>query len=262
MKTPNKNIRRTILQIIHNSGAAHIGSALSMVEILNAIFKSVDIDKIKNSQNDRDRIILSKGHATSGLYATMFHHGLLGEQELSTYFKNDSLLAGHASHHVPHVEHSTGGLGHGLPVALGMAIGARTKKIDSHIFVIVGDGELQEGSNWEAIMLAGTLKVGNLIIFVDMNRLSQVGEVEKSCSLEPLKLRFESFGFDALDVDGHDEDEIYKAIQKSKTSVKPVAILCHTIKGKGISFMENNNLWHYRCPQGNDYDKAVLELRE
>lgn len=262
MNTPNKNIRRTILQIVHNSGAAHIGSALSMVEILNAIFKSADLKKIKNKDNDRDRIILSKGHATSGLYSVMFHHGLLSEQELNTYFKNDSLLAGHASHHVPHVEHSTGGLGHGLPVALGMAIGAKSKKLGLNVFVVVGDGELHEGSNWESIMLAGTLKVGNLIVLVDINGLSQVGEVEKCCSLEPLKLRFESFGFNAFDVDGHDENEIYNIIHKSKTALKPTAILCHTIKGRGISFMENNNLWHYRCPQGDDYEKALLELKE
>lgn len=258
----NKPIRKIILEIIHNSGAAHIGSALSMVEILNTIFKNVDLQKIKNSANDRDRIILSKGHGTAGLYATMFHHNLLNEGDLATYFKNGSLLAGHASHHVPHVEHSTGGLGHGLPVAVGVAIGMRTKNIQSRVFVVLGDGEMHEGSNWEAIMYAGHLRLGNLIIFIDYNQLSQVGEIDNCCTLEPLKSKLESFNFRVFDVDGHDEQAINQVIQQSKNSSIPTAIICHTIKGRGISFMEKNNLWHYRCPQGEDYEKALTELRE
>lgn len=260
MTIPNKDIRRTILQIVHNSGAAHIASALSMVEILNAVYRSSDIQKIKNRTMDRDRIILSKGHATSGLYAVMFHHGLLKREELDTYFKNGSVLAGHACHHVPFVEHSTGGLGHGLSVGVGMAIGAKSRKYGSKIFVVVGDGELHEGSNWEAIMYAGYLKLRNLCVLVDNNGLSQVGEVDKCCSLQPLKLKFESFGFQAHEVDGHNEQEIYDTIQRSINSTHPTAIICRTVKGKGISFMENNNLWHYRCPQGDDYNKALAEI--
>jgi len=260
MEISAKEVRKTILKIINNSGAAHIGSALSMVEMLNAVFKNLDLQKIKNKENSRDRIIFSKGHGTSALYAVMFHFGLLSEEELNTYFKNGSLLAGHASHHVPYVEHSTGGLGHGLPVGVGVAIGLKTKKIGSHVFVIVGDGEIQEGSNWEALMFAGHHKLSNLCVLVDCNRLSQVGEIEKSCTLEPLKSKFQSFNFNVVEVDGHNEKQIFDEIQKSMNLNMPTAILCHTIKGKGISMMENNNLWHYRCPKGEDYEKALSEL--
>ena len=255
----NKEIRKTILQIIHNGGASHIGSALSLVEILDVVFKNCDIEKIKKHQNDRDRIILSKGHGTSALYSTMFHHNLISENELNTYFKNGSVLGGHTSHHVPFVEHSTGALGHGLPVGVGMAIGIRSRNLDSKVYVIVGDGELHEGSNWEAIMFAGHKRLENLIVLVDCNELSQVGKLEECCSIEPLESKFRSFNFEVFNVNGHIEEEIDQAINSPK-SLLPRAILCRTIKGKGISFMERNNLWHYKSPQGEDYEKALVEL--
>lgn len=233
-----------------------------MVEILNVIFKNVDLKKIKNSENDRDRVILSKGHGAAGLYATMFHYDLLTKEQIDTYFKNGSILAGHASHHVPHVEHSTGGLGHGLPVAVGITIGMKTRNVKSNVFVVLGDGEMHEGSNWEAIMLAGHLRLNKLILYIDYNHLSQVGEIEKCCSLEPFRSKLESFNFKVFDVNGHDEAELDEITQKVKRSELPSAIICHTVKGRGVSFMESNNIWHYRCPQGDDYDKAVVELRE
>ena len=248
--------------MINSGGAAHIGSALSMVEILNTVFKNVDILKIKNNDPKRDRVILSKGHATAGLYAVMYHHGLLEKSLIDTYFKNGTVLAGHASHHVPFVEHSTGGLGHGLSVGVGVAIGMRSKKIDSNVFVILGDGEMQEGSNWEAIMLAGHLKLENLTILIDINNLGQVGKLEDCCTLEPLDKKLESFNFNTYDVNGHSEEEINNVIQKSKNSHKPTAILCRTIKGRGISYMEKNNLWHYKCPKDEFYDKAMMELKD
>ena len=256
----NTEIRNTILEIVHRGRASHIGSALSLVEILDTVFKNCDIQKIKNSDIDRDTVILSKGHGTSALYSTMFHHGLISNEEIKTYFKNGSVLGGHASHHVPFVEHSTGALGHGLPVGVGMAIGLRTKKFDSKVFVIVGDGELHEGSNWEAMMFAGHEKLKNLIILVDCNKLSQVGELDECCTIEPLAAKIRSFNFEVFDVDGHDESKIDQAIKKSTGTGLPRAILCRTTKGKGISFMECNNLWHYKSPQGEDYEKALLEL--
>ncbi len=262
MEVPNKNIRKTLLNMISNSGAGHIGAALSLIEILNTIYKNVDLSKIRNSDLARDRIILSKGHATSGLYAVMYHHGLLEKSLIDTYFKNNSILAGHTSHHVPFVEHSTGGLGHGLSVGVGMAIGMRSKKIDSKVFVILGDGEMQEGSNWEAIMLAGHLQLKNLIILIDINELGQVGKLEDCCSIEPLGKKLESFNFDIQDIDGHDEKKIDRAIKNSLISQKPSAILCRTIKGRGISYMEKNNLWHYKCPKGDEYEIALKELNE
>ena len=255
----NKEIRKTILKIIHNAVASHIGSALSLVEILDTTFKNCDVEKIKKRKNDRDRVILSKGHGTAALYATMFHHNLISEKELNTYFKNGSVLGGHTTHHVPFVEHSTGALGHGLPVGVGMAIGLRSRNLNSKVYVIVGDGELHEGSNWEAIMFAGHEKLENLVVLVDCNELSQVGRLEECCSIEPLESKFRSFNFEVFDVDGHEGEKIDQAIKSTETGL-PRAILCRTIKGKGISFMEGNNLWHYKSPQGEDYEKALEEL--
>ena len=258
---PNKDIRRVIVDIVHESGAAHIGTALSMVEIVNAIYRSVDIEKIRSDDPMRDRVFLSKGHGTAGIYAVLHHHGLLSDKEIHSYFKNGTLLAGHASHFVPHVEHSTGALGHGLPVAVGAAIGFRAKESGGRVFVITGDGELHEGSNWEAIMMAGHLKLGNLMIFVDRNHLSQFGSVDACCDIDPLADKFRSFKFRAIEIDGHDEGAIMTAIQDAREVGEPTALICSTVKGKGVSFMENNNVWHYRAPQGEDYAKAVAELR-
>ncbi|OGY99878.1 MAG: hypothetical protein A2945_02700 [Candidatus Liptonbacteria bacterium RIFCSPLOWO2_01_FULL_52_25] len=260
MSNFNTEIRKTILRIIHESHAAHTGTSLSAVEILIAVFKSMDLEKIKKHNNARDRIILSKGHGTAALYAVMYHFGLLTEDEINTYFKNGTVLAGHTSHHVPFVEHSTGALGHGLPVALGIALGLRSLKLGGRSFVVTGDGELHEGSNWEAIMLAGHMKMQNLCLLVDKNGLSQVGRVDECCTVDPLKEKFESFNFAAYEVDGHDDNKIQEIIQKTENSEKPVAIVCHTVKGKGISFMEHNNEWHYMGPQGEDYEKVVEEL--
>lgn len=262
MKSKNLEIRKRILEIIHEAQAAHIGSSFSVVEILLAVYRSVNIGKIKNKQNDRNRVVLSKGHAAVALYVILNHLGLMSDEELKTYCVNGSLLGEDVSHHVSHIEHSTGALGHGLSVAVGIGIGLKSKKIDSRVYVIVGDGELQEGSNWEALLLAGHLKLNNLCILIDYNKLSGIGDINSSCSLEPLKNKIESFGAGVLEVNGHNEEEIYAAIQKTKEIEKPVAIICHTIKGKGVSFMENNNVWHYRPPNKEEYKGALLELEE
>ncbi len=262
MTTHNKAIRRTILSIVNSSGAGHIGAAFSFVDIVDAIYSLVDVEKIKRRDPDRDRVILSKGHGVSALYATMHHYGLLSLEQVNTYFKNGSLLEGHASHHVPGVEHSTGALGHGLPVALGMAIGLRAKRLGGRVFTIVGDGELHEGSNWEAFMQAGHLGLANFHVFIDRNGLSQIGEVHKCCDVEPLRSKLESFKFEVSEVDGHDKAAILAALQNLTKSNKPTALICRTVKGRGVSFMENNNLWHYRCPKGPEYETAVRELAE
>jgi len=249
------------LKMISEAGAAHVASAFSAVEIINAVFKSVDLEKIKNKDNGRDRIILSKGHSAAALYAVMQARGLLTLEELATYAKNDSLLQGHVSHHVPYVEHSTGSLGHGAPVALGAAIGLRSRKFNGRTFVITGDAELQEGSNWEAFMLAGHLKLNNYCVLVDNNGISQMGEFANWCDIQPIAEKFRSFKFDIVEVnDGNNEKEILSAIHQLGQKKKPLAIICHTTKGKGVSFMESNTVWHYRSPQGADYEKAVAEL--
>jgi len=257
----NADIRRTIIHMVNRGNASHVGSGLSMVEILNAVYKTVDREKILKQSNDRDRVILSKGHGTSGLYAVMFHHGLIPKEKIDTYFMDGSIMAGHTSHFIDNVEHSTGALGHGLPVGLGIALGSRSKGYKNRTFVVVGDGELHEGSNWEAIMYAGSKKVGNLCLLVDNNERSQMGNTSDACSLYPIEQKFEAFNFDSYMIeDGHDELEILNTIQKTKGSKKPVAIICNTVKGKGISFMEGNNVWHYRSPKGEDFENALAEL--
>lgn len=262
METENKQIRKKILDIIYQSKASHIASSFSVVEILSAVYRSVDIEKIKNKQNNRDRVILSKGHGAAALYVILNYFGLMSEEELKTYYKNNSLLSGHVTHHLPYIEHSTGALGHGLPVAVGIGIGLKSKKINSRVYVIVGDGELHEGSNWEALMLLGRLKLNNFCLLIDYNKLSGIGDTNSCTSSEPLKSKLESFGLDAFEVNGHDEEAIYLTIQKAKKIEKPVVIICHTIKGKGVSFMENNNVWHYRPPNEEEYNKALSELKE
>ena len=170
-------------------------------------------------------------------------------------------MAGHASHFVSHVEHSTGALGHGLSVGLGMAIGSAARKLENMVYVVLGDGELHEGSNWEALMFAGHRQVSNLCVLIDNNGLSQMGKTDDACSLGSLAEKFRAFDIETYEVlDGHDEEEILKAISIAKCSGRTSAIICNTVKGKGITFMENNNVWHYRSPQDQDYINSLQEL--
>jgi len=254
------SIRKKIIDIIYQSQASHIGSSLSVVEILFSVYSTVNIEKIKNLDIDRERVILSKGHAAAALYVMLNQFGLMRNKDLETYYSNGSLLGGHVTHNVPHVEHSTGALGHGLSVGAGIAIGMKSKKIASRVYVIVGDGELHEGSNWEALMLASHLNLDNLCLLVDNNKLSGIGVTNDCCSLSNLLLKLKAFGFEAFEVDGHNEEEICTIIQKTKSLKKPSAIICNTIKGKGVSFMERNNVWHYRPPNAKEYQKAMQEL--
>ena len=261
MTEENRAARLTILKIISEGGASHVASAFSVVEILSGVFKSADIDKIKKKDPARDRIILSKGHSAAALYTLMAQHGLMSEEVLATYCKNNSLLQGHSSHFVPYTEHSTGALGHGASVGLGVSLGLRARKFNSRVFVVTGDAELQEGSSWEAFMLAGQRKVNNFCVLVDSNGISQMGKLDMFCTVEPLTDKFKSFNFDVREIDGNDEQEVIKAIGELGTVEKPLAIICRTTKGKGVSFMENSTVWHYRPPAGADYEKAVAELQ-
>ncbi|MFN8670606.1 MAG: transketolase [Candidatus Sericytochromatia bacterium] len=253
------NTRKIIIEAVRHVGASHIGTSFSCVEILNAIYRSVDINKIKNNSLDRNRVIISKGHSAAAVYSILYKYGLISKEILDTYHKNGSILCGHVSHFAPYIEHSTGALGHGLPVAVGIAVGLISKGLKQvKNFVLLGDGEMQEGSNWEAIMLAGHMKLNNLYILVDKNSLAGTEPLDNYCSLGNLKNKFESFDFLTFEVDGHNEDKIYSIIQENKNSEKPVAIICNTIKGKGVSFMENNNTWHYR-PLNEDWYNKVIE---
>ncbi|MBF0619628.1 MAG: transketolase [Candidatus Omnitrophica bacterium] len=255
-----KAARRLIAEIIHKAGASHIGTAYSCVEILRAIYRNVDVARIMAGDQGRDRVILSKGHGATALYTVMHQFGLMGIDDLRTYGQNGSLLSGHVSHFIPRVEHSTGALGHGLSVGVGAAIGLRGIRPDACVYVVTGDGELHEGSNWEACMLAAHLQLNNLRLFVDVNNLCGIAHTSSACCLDPLTDKFRSFGFETYNVDGHDEDALAALITRVKGSERPVAFVCRTIKGKGISFMEGQNVWHYRPPNKEAMEKILVEL--
>lgn len=255
----SKAIRKNIVETIYSARSSHIGSALSLVEIIDALYSIVDIEKIKSQSNDRDRIVLSKGHGVCALYSTLNVYGLMTSEQLASYCKNNSQVAGHVTHNVKYIEHSTGALGHGVSVAVGMAYGLKKQGSRAKVYVIVGDGELHEGSNWEAFMLASKLKLDNLFILVDQNGLSGI-DGSDCCDIKNLTQKFEAFGMAASEVNGHNTLEIVDALDKNNIQSKPSAIVCRTVKGKGISFMENQNVWHYRPLGEEDYLKAKIEL--
>lgn len=247
------------MEIAHKTKATHIGSCLSVVDMLDAIYSVIDIDKIKSKFNDRDRVVLSKGHSALALYCVMNKYGLMSDEILNKYYSNGSVLSGHVSHNVEFVEHSTGALGHGLSVAVGMAIGMKSNNFKSKVYCILGDGELQEGSNWEALMLASHLKLDNLFIFVDYNKLAGIDKPHIMQDVFRLCDLINALGVDFCLIDGHNIKQIIHEIKETYNLVK--VIICDTVKGNGISFMENQNVWHYRPLCGEDYQKCLEELK-
>lgn len=253
-------IRKDLLYIVNKSNASHLGTCLSCVEILSAVYSSVNVEKIKNGDNDRDRVILSKGHAAAALYTTMCRVGLIERSEYETYYSNGSLLSGHSNHFHPKVEHSTGALGHGLSVGVGACLGFKAKKYDSKVFVILGDGELNEGTNYEAMMYAGHVGLSNLTVLVDHNNLGGVRKTSDICTIEPLADKFRAFNFATHRVNGHDLNAILECINDKNNGDCPKVIICDTVKGKGVPFMESQNAWHYRPLNNENYAKALAEL--
>ena len=256
-----RKIRLKILEILFKSKAGHFGTSMSLVEILVAIYSGIDTEKIKNNRPDRDRIILSKGHGAAALYATLNVFGIIEDEILETYHLKNSKLLGHVSHLVKGVEHSTGSLGHGLSVAIGQALGSKNSGFKNRIFVICGDGELQEGSCWEALMFASTHKLGNVFILVDNNRISSITETDKVINTGLISDRFKGFGLKTYTVDGHDVSEIQNVINKHDESAGSAVIVCQTTKGKGFSFSENQPIWHYKTIDENHYELAKRELQ-
>ena len=255
------SFRKDLLYIAHKSSASHIGSCLSCIDILVSLFSYIDINKIKKQENSRDRIILSKGHAAAALYTVMYRVGLITKSEFDTYYSNGTILSGHSNHFHPMIEHSTGALGHGLSVGVGVCLGFNAKQYDtSRVFVVLGDGEMNEGSNYEALMIAGHMQLNNLVVIVDNNKLGGIGKTDDYCSIEPLEDKFESFGFDSYRINGHDSQAILDCIKKTKRSEKPISIICDTVKGKGVPFMESQNVWHYRPLDDKSYGVALKEL--
>ena len=258
-------IRRNGLEMTHISRGSHIGSVLSVAEIIAVLYTSVlNVDPKEPKKPDRDRLILSKGHAGSAVYAALAETGFFPVEQLKTHYANGSILSGHVSHKgVPGVEVSTGALGHGLGIGAGMALGAKMDGARWRTYVVLGDGECDEGSVWEAALQAAQYKLDRLIAVVDYNHMQSLTTVEDTLRLEPFEQKWKDFGWNAESVNGHDTDALIAAFGRAKENAgsrKPYVILAHTVKGKGVSFMENNILWHYRTPQGEEYDAALKEL--
>ena len=255
-------IRRHGVEMTHLGKSAHIGPILSEADILAVLYGEVlNVNPQDIKMPSRDRFILSKGHAGAGVYAALAETGFFPVEELKTHYQDGSRLSGHVSHKgIPGVEVSTGSLGHGLPMACGMALNAKLKSEKHFVYVLLGDGECDEGSNWEAFLLANHLKLSNLIIIIDHNKMQSLDFCENTLSLAPFADKLRAFGLHVLDIDGHDHSALKAAFHAAKESVRPTVIIANTIKGKGVSFMENDILWHYRIPQGDEYDAAVAEL--
>lgn len=258
-----RSIRASTLRMTHRSRASHVGSCLSCADILAVLYASVlHVDPAAPSAAGRDRFILSKGHAAAALYATLAERGFFPKQWLEQYTADGSPLAGHAVHKgVPGVEVSTGSLGHGLPIGVGMALAAQRSGASYRVFVLMSDGECDEGSVWEAALFASHHGLENLVAIVDANEIQSFGRVSEVLSLEPFADKWRAFGWCVEEVDGHDHAALARVLGRAPGAVgKPTLVLAHTVKGKGISFMENKLEWHYRSPNDDELARALAEL--
>ncbi len=256
------NIRKDVVKMTHLAKSSHIGSMLSIADIIAVLYGKVLNKNVNNPQWPyRDRFILSKGHAGAAVYAVLAELGYFPIKKLKDYCSNGSIFSGHISHGVPGVELSTGSLGHGLSVGVGMAIAAKMYLKKHRVFVLLSDGECDEGSNWEAALFAAHHKLSNLTVIIDYNKIQSLAPVKDTIKLEPFGDKWISFGWDVKEVDGHNHEKLAEVMDFNvpKTNL-PTCIIAHTIKGKGVSFMENKVLWHYRTPQGEEYEKALEEL--
>jgi transketolase len=258
-----KKIRIKALNMVNRGGGAHIGSILSVSDIIAVLYCGCLNLKIGDPNwPERDRFILSKGHAGAAIYIALAEIGVIDKSKLESYYLDGSDLSGHVSHKgVPGVELSTGALGHGLSVGSGMALGAKLDGNTHKVFVVMSDGECDEGSNWEAILFASHKKLDNLVAIIDYNKIQSLASVSETLELEPFREKWESFGWSVREVDGHDHDQLKKAVRDLPFEPsKPCCIIAHTTKGKGVSFMENSVLWHYRVPVGVEFQNALKEL--
>ena len=258
-------IRRHGLEMTHLSRGSHIGAIFSLAEIMATLYTGVlNVNPADPAMPERDRLILSKGHAGAAVYAALAERGFFTVEELKTHYANGSRLSGHVSHKgVPGVEFSTGSLGHGLPAAAGMALGAKKDHAPWRVYCVLGDGECDEGAVWEAALQARQFALDNLIAVVDFNRMQSLDFCENTLALEPFADKWRAFGWRAIEADGHDVDALRAAFDEAKGNLgggQPTVVIAKTVKGKGVSFMENNILWHYRTPQGEEYEAALREL--
>lgn len=255
-------IRRHAVDMTSSGKSSHVGAVLSMTDVVAVLYGEVlRVDAKDPDWCDRDRFILSKGHAGAGIYAALAERGFFSTEMLAQHYQNGSVLSGHVSHKgVPGVEFSTGSLGHGLGVGVGMAYAAKIDGKGHRIFVLMSDGECDEGSNWEAILFAAHHGLSNLRVVVDYNKLQSIKSIEETVGLEPFLDKWRAFGWEVDELDGHDHSALHDAFEKSRSIDKPYCLIAHTTKGKGVSFMENQVLWHYRSPQGEEYEAAIKEL--
>jgi transketolase len=260
-----KRVRVHALRMVHKANASHIGTCLSMADLLAHLYGGVlRVDPANPRWADRDRFLLSKGHGAAGLYAVLAESGFFPREWLATYCVDGTRLAGHVSHYeVPGVEISTGSLGHGLSVGCGMAVAAKADGRPSRVFVLLSDGECDEGSIWEAILFAPHHKLDNLVAVVDFNKIQSFGSVKEVLDLDPFADKWRAFGWSVREIDGHDHDQIASALGSVPFSPgKPSVVIAHTIKGKGIDFMEGQLAWHYKSPNAEQLARALAELGE
>lgn len=244
----SRYLRRLVVQALDGGGRGHVGSSLSLIEIVRVLYDDV----LRHRPSDprwggRDRFILSKGHGCLAQYAILADLGYFSVESLRSFCRRDSFLGGHPeAGKVPGVEASTGALGHGLPIGLGMALAARIRKADTRVIVVMGDGEINEGSIWEAAMCAGKHGLANLTAVIDYNKLQSYGPISQVQPLEPLADKWRAFGFDAVEVDGHDVDGLRQVFARRIGARRPLAVICHTVKGKGLPFAEGDPAWHHK----------------
>ena len=264
LKNFAKKLRLEVLHMTHLGKSSHIGSILSIIDIIAVLYgKILKINPKTIKNKNRNRFILSKGHAGAAVYAALSALGFFSHKKLLTHCKNNSTLSGHISHiKNPGIEFSTGSLGHGLSVGSGFAYAGKLKREKSKIFVLLSDGECNEGSTWEAVMFSGFHKLNNLIAIIDYNKLQSLTTTTKTLDLEPFKKKWESFGWKCLNLDGNNIDQLEKKLTKVTKSneQKPFCIIANTTKGSGVSFMENKVLWHYRPPNKNELKEAIKEI--
>ena len=263
LKSISKEIRKDIVKILTESASGHPGGSLSATDIMTVLFfKEMNLDPNNEKDPNRDRFVLSKGHAAPVLYSALARRGYFPVEELSTLRKFKSRLQGHPSiQYLPGIDMSTGSLGQGVSAAVGMALAGKIDENDYRVYTLLGDGELEEGQVWEAAMCAAHYKLNNLTAFIDFNGLQIDGDITKVMNPCPIDKKFEAFGWNVLVIDGHNYEEIIDAIEKAKECKdKPTAVVCNTVKGKGVSFMENQAAWHGTAPSKEQCETALKEL--
>jgi transketolase len=258
----SKQIRMSVLKMTHKAKASHVGSCLSIADIVGVLYEScLNVRPTEPTWADRDRFVLSKGHAGAAIYAVLALKGFFSLEELEFYGKDGSELMAHISHKIPGVEFSTGSLGHGLPFATGKALAAKKQDVAWRVFALLSDGEMDEGSNWEAFMFAAHHRLDNLVVIIDYNKLQSLTTVAKTLGLEPLAAKLRAFGWEVREADGNDHEQLEQVLSCTPWATgKPSVLIAHTTKGKGVSFMENKVEWHYRSPNSEQLALAIAEL--